>query len=242
MKLSAVVIIQNEEKNLESCLSSLAFADEIVVLDSGSTDRSLEIAGRYTKKVYRRAFDDFASQKNYAADQASGDWLLSVDADERVTVALAQTVKHAAASGGCAAYAIPRQTRLFGRVFRFSGLQKDRPVRLFQKNRARFRNAVHECLEVDGRTGLLKERLEHESFQTFSEYWRRLQQYTALEALRPVSKARMRDFWLRPPARFFRLYIAEQGFRDGREGFYYAILSAYYEFVRWAKIWEAGIQ
>lgn len=238
MKLSAVVITLNEEKRIERCLRSLAFADEIVVVDSGSTDRTRDIARGLGAKVFERRFDDFSSQKNFAVSCASGEWIFSVDADETVSPVLAAEVRKRMDESAFAAYAVQRRTRLFGREFRYSGLQEDKPIRLFLKSKARFKNAVHEVVEVDGKTGLLKETLAHESFQTVGEHWRRLQHYTDLESLQGgCAPGRMRML-VRPVGRFLSLYIGRQGFRDGREGFVYAVLSGYYEFVRWAKLWE----
>jgi hypothetical protein len=137
-----------------------------------------------------------------------------------------------------AAYAVQRRTRLFGREFRYSGLQSDRPIRLFRKGKTKFKNAVHEVVEVDGTTGWLKETLAHESFQTVHEHLRRLLHYTELESRSTKAGPFLRDFFLRPVGRFLTLYVGKQGFRDGREGFLYAVLSSYYEFVRRAKVWE----
>jgi glycosyltransferase involved in cell wall biosynthesis len=240
MKLSAVVIAKDEEKNIARCLSSLRFADEVVLVDSGSADRTAEIAKAHADKVRHRAFDNFSAQKNFAAAEASGEWVLSVDADEVVTPALAGEIRRIVESpDGCAAYAVRRRTRLFGRWFRFGGMQTDRPVRLFRKGSARFVGSVHERVSVDGRTGLLKQTLEHTSFQTLREYFRRLELYTALESAREDAPApRASHFFARPVYRFVSVYLVKQAFRDGVEGFFYGVLSAYYEFIRWAKRWE----
>ncbi|MGH7197670.1 MAG: glycosyltransferase family 2 protein [Candidatus Omnitrophota bacterium] len=240
MGLSAVVIACDEEKNIGPCLSSLAFADEIVVVDSGSSDRTIERARAFTDKVYRRDFDNFSAQKNFAVGKTSFDWVLSVDADERVTPALAGEIRETVSdSPAFAAYAVKRRTALFGKTFGFSGLQDDKPVRLFKKEAARFERPVHEVLKVDGPTGLLKNTLEHASFQSFRDYMRRLQLYTTLDGERNGSPERRFRFFLRPFYRFLSLYVGKQGFRDGREGFFYGVLSAYYEFIRLAKRWEA---
>lgn len=241
MSVSAVVIALNEEVNIAPCLQTLSFADEIVVIDGGSVDKTYDLARSFTEKVYQRNFDDFSSQKNFAIEKASSEWIFSVDADERVSRALVDEIKRLINQhSDCAAYAIQRKTRLFGRLFQCSGLQADRPVRFFKKGRAHFERPVHEILKVDGQIGLLKETLEHVSFQTFREYLRRLQLYTSLETA-GARKNSKPHFFARPFYRFFTLYVIKQGFRDGIEGFFYCVLSGYYEFIRRAKLWEKTV-
>ncbi len=235
MALSAVLIVLNEEKNIEACLKTLSFADEIVVVDSGSSDRTYELAKAFTEKVYQRKFDDFSSQKNFGAGKANSEWVFSIDADERVSIQLAEEIKRTVSNdSNTAAYTVKRKTKLFGKTLNYSGLQADRPVRLFKKGRAHFEQPVHERLQVNGKTGALKETLEHASFQTLSEYLNRLQFYTSLETAGGASTG----FFARPLYRFFSLYLFRQGFRDGLEGFIYCALSGYYEFIRRAKLWE----
>lgn len=235
--LSAVVITKNEEQNVAACLESLKFADEIVVVDSGSADRTVELARRAGARVETRAFDNFAAQKNFAVRLASGDWIISVDADERVSAELAAEIrKKIMDKDTFNAYHIRRRTNLFGRDFRFSGLQHDAPIRLFRKSGASFENAVHEIVRHDGRAGTLGSTLEHRSFQTLRDYWRRLEQYTAIEAAQsPKRELTASGLLLKPFGRFCQIYFMGQGFRDGIEGFIYAVLSGYYEFVRWIK-------
>ena len=238
-RLSAFVITKNEEENIGACLESLRFADEIVVLDSGSVDKTAQLARGYTGKVFNRAFDDFSSQKNAAVGHCSGEWVLCVDADERVDRALADEIRRVIERPRADAYRIRRRTNLFGRDFRFSGLQKDRPIRLFRRDRARFVNPVHEELTVSGAVSELQNTLKHRSFQKVGEHLRRLRLYTALE---PAPKnGAGRSLLARPAGRFYSIYVAGQGFRDGFEGFLYAVLSAYYEFVRLAKCRETEI-
>ncbi len=239
MKLSAVMIVKNEAHQIGECLDALRFADETVVLDGGSTDRTAAVSAEHGAKVFSRAFDDFSSQRNHAASLAVGDWILMIDADERVSEALAAEIRRTIEAPSVDAYRILRRTRLFSRVFRFSGLQNDRPVRLFRRGTAEFKGEVHEVLEPHGPVGDLKEPLTHLSFQIVSEHRRRLEQYTNLEARRAGARqVGFGDLWLRPAGRFVRIYFGQQGFRDGFEGFAFAALSAYYEFVRWAKTWE----
>lgn len=242
--LSAVLIVKNEEKNIEACLRSVAFAGEAVVVDSGSTDHTMELARAHAAKVVSRPFDDFSSQKNFAVSQASGEWVFSIDADERVPEELRDEILRVAADpGSAAAFAVRRRTNLFGRVFRASGLQDDAPVRLFRRGKGVFVNPVHEVVRVDGRIGRLKHPLDHRSFQTLGEYWAKLQHYTEVEARQSVGsfpRGRFRTFFGRPFYRFFSIYVLKQGFRDGFEGWVYAVLSGYYEWLRWMKRWEVS--
>ncbi len=240
MGISAVIIAKNEEKNIAACLESVRFADEAVVVDSGSSDRTMEIARAAGAKVLSRSFDDFASQKNFAASQASHEWIFSIDADERVSPELKEEILRVTRDPQAkAAYAVLRRTNLFGREFKASGLQDDAPVRLFRRGKAVFANPVHEVLRVEGGVGRLRTPLKHASFQTVHEHLEKLQFYTGIEAARSAERAggAGRFFW-RPLGRFFSIYVLKQGFRDGREGFFYAVLSSYYEWVRWMKIWE----
>ena len=145
MKLSAVLITRNEEKNIEMCLKSVLLADEVIVVDSGSSDRTPELARALAARVVSRPFDDFASQKNYAAGLAAGEWILSVDADERVGAALKNEILGVIGKEDAVdAYRIRRRTNFFGRDFKAGGLQEDAPARLFRRGRARFVNPVHE--------------------------------------------------------------------------------------------------
>ena len=240
MGLSAVVIVKNEEKNIVGCLESLRFADERIVVDSGSADRTVELARPLASRVVSNLFEDFAKQKNFAVGLAAQDWVLSVDADERVSEELQKEIlKTIRETDALEAYAIHRHTNLFGRDFVASGLQDDAPVRLFRRGKAVFQNPVHEVLKVDGRTGRLTAPLHHVSFQTVHEHLEKLQLYTDIEARRAAARPPLsgRFFW-RPLGRFFSIYVLKQGFRDGREGFFYAVLSSYYEWVRWMKAWE----
>ncbi len=243
MGLSAVLIVKNEEKNIKACLETLQFADEIVVMDSGSSDRTAEFVKlNKAVKIVSRNFDNFASQKNYAVSLASQEWVLSVDADERVGEALKKEIQETIIRlDALEAYAIHRRTNLFGRDFKASGLQDDAPVRLFHRGKAIFENPVHEILKVDGQTGRLKAKLYHVSFQTAHEHLTRLQFYTGIEAQNqrtPAAIGKFNPFFARPFYRFFSIYVLKMGFRDGIEGFFYAVLSGYYEWVRWMKKWE----
>lgn len=239
--LSAVVITKNEERHIRDCLDSIAFADERVVVDSGSGDQTVRIAVSCSAKVVEHPFEDFASQKNFAAAQAKGPWILVIDADERVSPELREAI--AGLLKSCPkerAFRIKRDTWMFGRKFKKSGTQFDYPIRLFLKDHAKFKQVIHEELIVDGEVGRLEEPLRHLTFQTVKEYARRLNQYTTLEVRHFGDKACPPPLlWGgRAVLRFLRCYIGWFGFLDGREGFRYAFLSGWYEWVKYSKIWE----
>jgi len=240
-RLSAVVITRNESVRIDDCLrSARLIADEIVVVDSGSSDDTVVRARKLADKVLARPFDDYASQKNFAVAQASGDWILSLDADERVTPALAAEIRAVIERGGALAdvYRIRRRSKIFGRVFRFTGTQDDRPARLFRRGCARFEGIIHETLRTEGATADLRRVLTHDTYADTKDYMTRLNRYTSMEAERFVAERRTPvrgGLCLRPPAMFLKLYLYKLGFLDGLEGFTFSYLSAYYVFLKHAK-------
>ncbi len=252
-KLTAVLIAKNAEATLERTLASVAFCDEIVVLDSGSSDRTAAIAALHGARVHLRTFDSFAAQKNHAVSLASHDWILSIDADEAVTPELAAEIRRvladgpdAADTGVAAGYRIPRRTFFMGQALRFGGHQSDRPVRFFRRSAGSFAGKIHEEVRVEGRVDRLRSPLLHYTTLTAKDYLRKLNHYTDLEveSLRDRSQdggqgaGRRSDIWLRPIARFGQKYFLQLGLADGWAGFVYAFLSGYYEFVRLAKFWN----
>lgn len=219
----------------------MVWADKIVIVDSGSADGTLTVARRFTDAahIFIRDFDDYASQKNFALEQASGDWILSLDADEVVTKELRDEIFSVTRAGGRdAAYRIGRRSRIFGRWFKATGTQDDRPVRLFKNGTARFEGTIHETVRIAGTIGSLKNKILHYTYDTFSAYMKRFNRYTSMEALRfqaeklPVKE---KDLRLKPLVVFFKLYVLKWGFIDGIEGFFFSTLSAYYAFAKHGK-------
>jgi glycosyltransferase involved in cell wall biosynthesis len=237
--LSVFMITRNEAHRVDRSLASIReLADEIIVVDSQSTDGTLEVCRRHTERVYSRPFVNYADQKNWAASQCSHEWVLSLDADEVVSPALATEIRAVIQKSRAEAYRIHRRSFIFGRSFSFTGTQDDKPVRLFHKTSAVFKNPVHEELCVQGAIGDLKNDLLHYTYSSVNDYWGRLNRYTSMEAERfaQSGKAAARGglSW-RPVAMFARLYLWKQGFRDGFEGFVFSLLSAYYVFLKHAK-------
>jgi glycosyltransferase involved in cell wall biosynthesis len=243
-RISANVITLNEERNLESCLRSLDWADEIVVVDGGSRDRTVPIARAYADRVVLHPFDDYASQRNRAAVASRGDWIFSIDADERVPAALAREVICAAGAAppGCAGFWVPIRSRIFGRWFRYSGTRGERKMRLFRRGRGTWCGRVHETVRLTGWAATLARAIEHRSTPDLTTYLKKLERYTSFEAERLAATgrppARWRS-WAMPAWTFVRLYVARLGLLDGPEGFRFCALSALESWVvyqRWSEL------
>lgn len=242
-RLSAVVVTLNEEERLRACLESVAWADEIVVVDAESHDKTVQIAREFTDRVLVRPWPGFAAQKNFGLEQATGDWLLSLDADEEVSPALREELgallRAPAAVDG---YAVPRRNIFLGQWIRHGGLYPDWQVRLFRSGRGRFvARDVHESVEVEGVVGRLAGHLVHRSYRDLSDFFERAHRYSTLAArdlVRRGRTARARELLVRPVGRFLGMYLVQRGFLDGRKGLLLAALYAYYVFMRTAKVWE----
>lgn len=243
-RLSAVVITKDEEERVRACLESVAWADEVVVVDAESTDKTAQIAREFTDHVYVRPWPGFAAQKNFGLEQATGDWTLSVDADEEVSRELREEIETVLAASGaaCAGYRIPRRNLFRGRFIRHGGLYPDWQLRLFRRGRGRFvARAVHESVEVEGEVGRLRAALVHRSYRDVADFLARADRYSTLAAeewLESGRPARLSDLVLRPAGRFLSMYVVHAGFLDGWRGFLLAALYAYYVLIRSAKVWE----
>ena len=232
MRISAVIITRNEENRIAECMASLKWVDEIVVLDSASVDRTVEIAREYGARVLHvEGWPGFGPQKNKAVAEASGDWVLSVDADERVTPELAEDIRRAMeADDGRVAYEFARLSKYCGRYMRHSGWWPDYVPRLFKRGRARFSDdLVHERLIVDGPVGRLRGTLLHESFATLEQVLDKVNRYSTLSAQQMAQSGRRAGLSravLHGLGAFLRTYVLKAGFLDGREGFMLAVSNA----------------
>ncbi len=240
-RLSAVVIALNEERRIGPCLESLAFADEIVVVDSGSTDGTVAAARRFTDTVHAVAWKGFGPQKQAAVALASHDAVLSVDCDERVTPALADEIRGVLSGPSMrAGYSVPRRTFLGSKEIRHCGWYPDRTVRLFDRTRARFSDdIVHERVLVSGETGALRNHLLHYSFGGFGDLLRKMDRYTDLSARKMFEEGRrcgLSDLVLRPPLAFLKTYLLRLGVLDGAEGVEVASAAAIHVFAKYAKL------
>lgn len=238
MSLTVTVITLNEEANIVPCLESVAFAGEIVVVDSGSADRTLELARNYTDRIFTTHWQGFAGTKNFALDQARGEWVFSLDADERVPAELGrEIIGIVQGDTPLAGYRVPRKNYVAGRWIRHLGWYPDYTLRLFRRGAGRFRDReVHEEVVVAGPVGRLRTPLEHYSYNNFGEYAARQDRYARLAA-RELRRAGRRPWpgellW-RPALTFFNLLVLKRGFLEGALGVKLALQSSRYNFLKY---------
>ncbi|HEX5092608.1 MAG TPA: glycosyltransferase family 2 protein [Burkholderiales bacterium] len=241
--VSVAIIAKNEAARIEDCLKSVAWADEIVVVDSGSTDDTCAIARRYTDKVVTVPWRGFGPQKQAAVDQATHDWILNVDCDERVTPELAEEIqKLLAAASPAGAYTVPRRTFLGEKEIRHCGWYPDRTIRLFDRKQAQYSdNLVHEYVVTAGTVGECRGHLMHYSFSGLAPLLVKLNFYSDLSARQMHERGRhasILDLTLRPAFAFFKVYVMRVGFLDGVEGLTVAVTNAMLTFSKYAKLRE----
>ena len=242
-KLSVTVVTKNEAADLGAALASVAWADEIVVVDSHSTDDTVAIARQHTGRVVVHDWLGHIEQKNYAASLAGHDWILSLDADERVTPALAEEIQAAlAAEPAHAAFRIPRVTWHLGRWVRSTDWYPDYQDRLYDRRRARWTGRyVHESLKADGSSGQLRGEIQHYAYRDIADHLETIDRYTTLAARQMHEDGRRAGLLQlagHPPLAFLRNYVARGGIRDGVPGFIISSMNAYYVFLKFGKLWE----
>ena len=242
MKLSVILITKNEAAHIRACLESVAWADEIVVVDSGSSDDTVAIAREFTLHVYVHDWPGFGAQKNRALGYATNEWVFSIDADERVTPELRAAIEAVLRKGDdtCSAYRVSRLSSYCGRFMRHSGWHPDPVVRLFKRDAAHFSDdLVHERLLVEGQVGQLDGELLHYAFDNLEEVLHKVNRYSSAGAVMlqqrgrnaSLSGAVLRGLWS-----FLRTYILRGGFLDGREGFMLAASNAEGTYYRYLKL------
>ena len=244
-RLSAVLITRNEERRLGACLSSLAgLADEIVILDTMSTDGTVALARAAGARVEQAAFAGFGPAKQRVLEMATGDWVLSIDVDERLTPALAAEIRDAiGGEGGTDGYWVRREVYYLGRRMRFGGLGHDWVLRLFRRGRGIFTPAlVHERVEVAGPTASLAGSLEHHTCETLDEHLAKVQRYSSLQAEELAARGRGYRWWdwLRLPVEVVLRIVVRLAFLDGTRGIIYATVSAYGKWLRYARLAQRG--
>lgn len=241
-KLSVIIITYNEERNIEACLKSVCWADEIIVVDSFSTDRTVAIANKFTDKIFKHPFHGYGKQKAFALSKAREEWVLSIDADERVPQALKEEIEMAISNSAIAGYYLPRKNFFCGHWIRHSGWYPDYQLRLFKREKARFdERFVHEKVIVEGRVGYLKSPLTHYTYNSLSEYFEKMQRYVDLWAKDKkqqgkkggIGKGFLHGFWT-----FFKMFFLQAGFLDGRQGLLLASLYAAYTLAKYARLEE----
>ena len=245
-KLSVAIITFNEESNIRRTLESVTWADEIVIVDSGSTDRTVAICREFTDKVLHQDWLGFARQKNVAIDRTTGDWVLSLDADEPVEPLLAEEIRDIIASSSALdGYFIPRKTFFLGKQVRFGGWYPDYNLRLFRKGRGRFEDrAVHEAVKVQGQTGRTGYAILHYAYPDLESYMSSINKYSSLAVQimgeRGIGAFRTSTLNIlgRPLFTFLLKYIFRLGFLDGKHGLILNLYHSYYVFAKYAKAWE----
>jgi glycosyltransferase involved in cell wall biosynthesis len=243
-KVSVTVITLNEAANLAACLDSVRWADEIVVVDSGSSDDTVAIAGRYTDRVVANAWPGYVAQKNFAATQASHDWILSLDADERVSPELAAELRRilAGPEPAAAGFRLPRVTYHLGRWIRATDWYPDYQLRLYDRRRARWAGRhVHESVKADGPVVDLGHDLQHYAYRDIAHHLRTMDRYTTLAALQMHEDGRQASWAhvaVHPIAAFLRNYVLRGGFTLGMAGLVISLMNAGYVGLKYAKLWE----
>jgi glycosyltransferase involved in cell wall biosynthesis len=246
--LSAIVVCFNEEHNIAACLESLKWCDEIVVVDSFSTDRTVEISRQYKARVIQREWLGYQDQKKFAHSQATKDWVLLLDADERISLELEAEIQEALSRDGnrYAGYSMPRLAFYLGRWWRRGGWYPDYKVRLFRRDRASWGGTdPHDKVLVNGQVRRLRSPIYHFTYRNMNDHVQRINQYTTIssaELKKQGARWRLSDALVRPLIRFFRSYIVERGFLEGFAGLYIAVIAAVYVFLKYAKLWEFELE
>ncbi|MBI4777605.1 glycosyltransferase family 2 protein [Candidatus Desantisbacteria bacterium] len=244
MNLSVAIITFNEEENIRKCLESIKWADEIVVVDSFSTDKTVLICKEYTDKIVQKEWEGYGIQKQFALEQTTSDWVLSIDADERVSSELKQEILSTQLDKD--AYNIPFKFYLLGRQLRFGGCGRERHIRLFRRQKAEFTQAmVHEDILVNGETGCLKNIIVHFSYKDIADYFDKFNQYSTIDAIKKFRQGKRIILTLQIFASildFVKRYILQLGFLDGVPGFLWASFSSFHRMVKYAKLWEIQVE
>ena len=246
MKITAIIITFNEEANIARAIQSVGWADEVIVVDSESSDRTVEVAGRFTERVIVRKWPGYSAQKNFAAGQASHDWIFSLDADEQVSDRLGRQIESLKKGPEplVAGFEMPRLTSYLGRWIRHSGWYPDWKLRLYDRRRALWiGDFVHEGVQAEGEIARLDGDLLHFTVNNASEHHLRIDRYTTLAAQQAFAagvRPSLVSIVLSPPATFIRSYVFKQGFRDGLQGYAIARFAAHYAFLKNLKLWEKG--
>jgi glycosyltransferase involved in cell wall biosynthesis len=241
--LSVTIITLNEAEHIGAAIDSVRWADEIIVIDAHSTDRTAEIVREKGARLETRAWPGYAEQKNLAASLASNDWILSLDADERVPADLADEIRALLrAVPDAYGYRIPRVTSYLGRWIRTTDFYPDFQTRLYDRRHARWHgHLVHESVQVDGRRGQLRHDIQHYSFRDLSDHLERINHYSSLAARQMHEAGARSSGWhmlVHPPAAFLRNYVLRRGFMDGAVGLTISLMNSYGVFLKFAKLWE----
>lgn len=244
MSISVITITLNEESNIAACLESASWAGELIVVDAESTDRTVEIATSYTQNVHCRKWEGYAAAKAFALSQVTHEWVLWLDADERLTPGLADEIRNmvAASTTHHEGYEVARRAYFLGKWIKHCGWYPGYALRLFRKSAVKFStSSVHERVECAGSVGRLRNDLLHYTDDNLFHYYAKFNRYTSLAAKDLVVSGRtfrLYDLLVRPPFLFLKMYIIRLGFLDGMHGLILSLLSSAYVFTKYAKLWE----
>jgi glycosyltransferase involved in cell wall biosynthesis len=244
--ISVAIVAKNEETNIGDALESVRDFEDIVVVDAFSDDRTVEVSRNYTDRVFQHEWQGYADQKQRAVDYARKEWVLILDADERVTAALRAEMARKMEEGEFSGFYLPRRNFFLGAWICHSGWWPDYTLRFFRKDLSYVESrAVHEKVVVKGKVGYMKEPLDHYSYRTLADYFSKMDVYTSLAASELRGKSRitlLRSMVTNPPIVFLKMFLLRQGFLDGTRGFLLAVLYGFYTFMKYAKAWEARIK
>lgn len=244
-KLSVVILTKNAEDCVRSCLDSVTWVDEIVVIDAHSSDATVAICREYTDKIIESDFKGFAEERNLGIDNSSGDWILQLDADEIVTAGLKEAIGRVLdSSGECVSYKFRRKNYFLGHPMRYGGWYHY-SAHFFKRGFARYEGLVHERLKVNGRQGMIEAEVEHRPFKSMAQFMSRQNRYTGYEARDLLAEKGILDerivfknLYIKPMKLFWKMYVKKQGFREGRYGLIFSLMYSFVHVLKWAKYWE----
>lgn len=238
--LSVIIVTKNEAHNIRDCLESVRFADEIIIYDSGSTDKTVEIARQYTPKVVVTDWPGDGPQKNRALNDATSDWILCLDADERVSEPLKQELLNILKHSEADAYEIPYQSSYCGKLIRYGDWRNEKHLRLFKRTKGTFTNDIVHChAQINGKTALLKHPIYHHPFHTFEHLIHKMNDYSTQTAKHKFKRGKRASLWTAVSHgiwTFLRGYLLKLGFLDGKEGFMLALSNAHGTYYRYIKL------
>ncbi|WP_298883512.1 glycosyltransferase family 2 protein [uncultured Polaribacter sp.] len=240
-KITAIIPTLNEEIHIAEAIKCLSFADEIIVIDSFSTDKTLEIAENLNVKIIKRKFDDFSSQKNFAIEKAKHPWIYILDADERVTPEVKKEILKAVKDPkDNVGFYVRRSFYFAGKNINYGGCQRDKVVRFFLKKHCRYQGVVHETIKANGKLGFFKNKIEHYSYKSYDHYISKMNHYGELRGkqyFEEGKKVNLYHILIKPPARFVIHYFIRLGFLDGYPGYVFAKTQAYGVYTRYVMLW-----
>jgi (heptosyl)LPS beta-1,4-glucosyltransferase len=240
-KISVIIITKDEEKNILDCLKSVNWADEIIIIDSESTDRTVELAKQFTDKIFIRKWEGYVPQKRYALNLAANEWVLSVDADERITPELREEILNLS-PGDYSGFRIRRKNFLLKKEITSCGWEKDYQLRLMKKDKTSFSDRlVHEKFIVDGMMGMLNNPMLHYTFSSFEEYLSKINHYSSLKAQELFKQKKHVNSWTiftHTVSAFFAFFILRRGFKDGIHGLIISLLHSVSTMMNYIKLWE----